>query len=296
MYYHDTVGLKERKYDVFVQQTGMVYEWECHQCSYTVWSGNKTSLDADIKSHLFDHNIDHIAKNDFRYRWDCPHCARNTTTHDKETVVEEFKNHLYEHTSQRITDGTHVAETIDRRGSILVEAPVRSESADYARRHFFSHADVAVLVTRDPEARIELFDEKLDDWPARTVLLTTKRRPINSTLDIDFSDISLEIVELDQRLGPDQLGETVSRVIEQHNAPTRQLSFGFDIVYEIIQSFDLQTSYEFVNRISDRLRNADAISHFYIEPHPQLESILNVLEDQFDLKLAADGELLYTKG
>jgi hypothetical protein len=270
----------------------MAYNWNCQYCSYSVWSPNRASLDADIKSHLFDHNLDKVTKRDFRYLWDCPYCSEARSTHDKETLITEFQSHLYEHASKRITNGSHVATRINGRGNVLVEAPVNGPSADHARAHFFAYGDIVVIVTRDPAKRLRLIEEKLAAWPAHTVVLTTKRRPLGEELDVDFSDISVEIVELDQRLGPDQLGETISRVIDQHNTAGQQLSFGFDIIYEIIQSFDLQTSYDFVSRVSSRLQDADAISHFYIKPHPQLESILNVLDDQFDLTVTVEDDLL----
>lgn len=270
----------------------MVYKWDCRECGYTAWSERRESLDEDIKSHLFDHNLENITKRDFRFTWNCPYCASTATIHDKEEVIADFKTHLYEHIADQVLSNTHVAETINSSGSILVEAPVNGEQADYARKHFFSCGDIVLVVTRDPEARIRLLADQFNGWPAHTIVLTTKRRPIDSTLGIDFSDVSIEIVELDQRLGPNQLGETISRVVEQHNGSDRRLSFGFDIIYEIIQSFDLQTSYEFVNNISTRLREANAVSHFYISPHPQLESILNVLEDQFDLKLTVADDII----
>lgn len=273
----------------------MVYKWECQHCSYTVWSANKASLDDEVKSHLFDHNLSNVRKRDFRYTWNCPYCASSTTTHDKETVVDQFQSHLYDHVADRICSGSHVAERVDHCGNVLVEVPVASDSANHARKHFFTYGDTIIIVTSDPEDRIRFVDETLAEWPTHTVVLTTKRQPLSSELDIDFSDISIEIVELDQRLGPDQLGETISRVIDHHHRPDRQLSFGFDIMYEIIQSFDLQTSYEFVNRISRRLEDAGAISHFYMDPHPQLESIINVLDDRFDLELVAEGEVLRVK-
>lgn len=269
----------------------MVYKWDCRECGYTAWSEHQSSLERDIKSHLFDHNLNNITKRDFRFTWNCPYCSSTATIHDKEEIIEDFKIHLYNHIAEQVISDTHVAETINRRGNILVEAPVDGEQADYARRHFFSCGNVVIVVTRNPEARIRLLAEQLDGWPAHTVILTTKRRPIDSTLGIDFSDVSIEVVELDQRLGPNQLGETISRVVTQHDGPGRQLSFGFDIIYEIIQSFDLQTSYEFVSSISSRLRDVNAVSHFYISPHPQLESILNVLEDQFDLKITVADDI-----
>lgn len=269
----------------------MVYKWDCRECGYTAWSEHRSSLDEDIKSHLFDHNLDNITKRDFRFTWNCPYCSNAATIHDKQEMIEDFKTHLYRHISDQVISDTHVAETIDRRGNILVEAPVNGDQADYARRHFFSSGNTVVVVTRDPEARIRLLADQIDGWPAQIVVMTTKRRPIDTDLGLDLSDVSIEIVELDQRLGPKQLGETISRVVDEHNGPNRQLSFGFEIIYEIIQSFDLQTSYEFVSSISSRLRDANAVSHFYISPHPQLESILNVLNDQFDLKITVDDDI-----
>jgi hypothetical protein len=274
----------------------MVYKWDCRSCSHAVWSDERARLDDEIRSHMFDHYAGRVSKSDFRYTWDCPFCGQSTTTHDRDGAVEGFEEHLADHVADRVERRSHVADEIDRCGNLLVEAPLESTSADYAREALYSIADVVVVVTSNPRARIELLGETLSEWPAHTAVLTTKRRPLDGTLDFDFSDVSIEIVEIDQRLGPNDLGETISRVIDRHDDPGRQLCLEFDIIYEIIRSFDLRTSYEFVSQISTRLREAGAVSQFYVDPQPQLESVLNVLDDEFDLKLAANERSLVSGG
>lgn len=273
----------------------MVHSWRCNFCQFTAWSDDRSSLDARIESHLFEHYAGNVAKTDYRYVWSCPYCSKTETGHEKERVVDGFKTHLREHVTDEITPNSHVGEAISWSGHVLVKAPIESSGADNARAHFLAPADLAIIVTSNPRERIKLLNENRSAGPAKTVIITSKRNPLSKPFDTDLHEGSVEVVELDQRLGPDGLGETISRVIGVHNEPDTKLSFAFENIYEIIQSFDLQTSYNFVSQISSRLRDADALSHFYISPHPQLQSILNVFEDQFDLQITAEDRVFISE-
>lgn len=272
----------------------MVQRWRCRHCGFLAWSDRPQRLAEKTRSHLFDHHKTQIAKRDFRYNWQCPYCEANSMTHDREQAIEEFKDHLYDHGADSVKQDTHVAEEIDWQGKILVNAPSESEGAETVREHLLSPGDLLVIVTKHPASRIEHIAELFEDWPAQTTIITTRRQPLPENLGIDFTGIDIELVELDQRLGPDELGETISRVIDAHEQPGQKLSFEFDIISEIIQSFDLKTSIEFIRQISARLDSADALAHFYMRPYPNSGTIFNVFEEQFDLELAATESLIHT--
>jgi hypothetical protein len=269
----------------------MVHKWRCRHCGFSAWSDSYERLSEAIGSHLFDHHSGRVRKADFRLKWDCPYCSANGKTHDEEAVAEAFKQHLSGHATKAINKNTHMAEEIGRSGNVLVKAPMESAAADNARVHFLSGSDLAIVVTKKPKERIRLLHQRLDQWPERTIVMTTKRRSLDEGFGIDLSSVSVELVELDRRLGPSELGETISRVIDVHYTSGDTLSVEFDILSDIITSFDLRTSYDFVSMLSNRLREVGAIAHIYVASQPKLSSALNVLEGKIDLELSAESKV-----
>lgn len=272
----------------------MVYRWRCRRCAFTTWSSSDAHLERKIKAHAFDHHRGSIAKVDFRVGWECPTCGEEGQSHDKVETVRAFKDHLYDHLKGEVVSGVHVADDIDRRGNVLVKAPIESDGANNARTHFLSVGNVLVLVTQNPAERIRLLDETLSEWPTWTVVITTKRRPLEEPMEIDFTDIPIEVVKLDQSMGPTGLGETISRVVDEHHRQGVKLSVAFDILPELIDTFDLKQSYKFLDMLSTRLEEVGALSQFYFDPQPQSATALNVINDQFDMELNADGPVFTT--
>ncbi|MFQ3285069.1 MAG: hypothetical protein ACI944_001792, partial [Natronomonas sp.] len=154
-----------------------------------------------------------------------------------------------------------------------------------------SGSNLAIIITKNPADRLRLFDRQLGEWPNRTVVVTTKRRPLDELPEIDLSETPVELVELDRGLGPQELGETISRIIDVHYTPGQRLSVELDILYDIVKSFELRTSYEFIDMLSTRLREANAVTHIYVAARPQLSSVLNILDGKIDLKLNYDSRI-----
>jgi rubredoxin len=269
----------------------MVHRWQCDECGQAIWSSNEGLLRKKVKSHLFDHHTGRVSKVDFKLSWQCPRCGSDGSAYDTETGVTEFKNHLYKHVQSGFVSGTHIADSIGGNGNVLVETPVESDSADNMRRHFLPIGDVNVLVTNNPEERVRLLDETLDEWPAWTSLITTKRRPLSEPIEIDFADIPIEVVQLDRSLGPDSLGETISRVVEAQSTVGDTVVFEFDILPEMIRAFNLRRAYSFLQALSSRLDDADALSLFYLDPDAQSSTLLNLIDGEFDMQLSTDGSV-----
>lgn len=273
----------------------MVHKWRCRHCGFTAWSDSYERLNETVGSHLFDHHAGRVTKADFRLQWNCPYCSATGKAHNDETVIDEFKQHLGDHATSAIEKNAHMATAIGSSGNVLIKAPTESAVSDNARVHFFSRSDLAIVVTKNPKERIRLLHERLDRWPERTVVMTTKRRPLDGPLGIDLSGVSIELVELDRRLGPSELGETISRVIDVNHTSEKTVSVEFDILFDIVRSFDLQTTYEFVSMLSRRLSEVGAIAHFYAAPRPQLSSALNVLDAKIDLKLDTESNVFVSR-
>lgn len=256
-----------------------------------MWSGSRPHLERNIKSHLFDHHSSNVSRDDFRVKWDCPYCVIAEQIHDRSEAVQEFQEHLYEHVESTIQSGVHVADEVDNTGQILVKGPIESPGANNARVHFLSAGDIAIIVTNNPEERLQLLDAELQEWPSWTIVITSKRRPLAEELDINFSEIPIELIQLDQAFGPSEVGETISRVLSEHNRPDEKVSLEFDILSEIIAAFDLNQSVSFVKMLTSRLEEANALSQFYIDPAPQSSTILNVIEDEFDLEIETSNKI-----
>jgi hypothetical protein len=251
-----------------------------------------------VKSHLLAHFSDNFTKSDFRINWRCPYCDTDRTMYDKQDAIAEFKTHLYEHVEGSVTDSAHIAEQLSWNGNIQVKGPTGSRGADSVRTHFHSSADLAILITSNPEARIRLLHEQLTEWPSRTIVLSTGDHPFDEASELDFSGISIELVELDSRLGPTDLGETISRILDIHGGPEMTVSVEVSILREIIQSFDLETSCEFVRMLSARMEDVDGVFQLYVDPEsdPNVATALNLLEEEIDFTVdAEDGRIVRAK-
>ena len=272
----------------------MVYRWHCRQCDYTVWSPDRTATADAIKSHLLDHYRNKLSKDDFRVSWQCPYCDRTSQGYDADESVERFKNHLFEHVSSLLESGKHVADTIDRAGDVLVLAPVESTGADNARVHFTAPAEIAVFVTTNPARRVRLLDDQLGSWPAWTTILTTKSQPFADVTDIDLESAPLDVAIVDKGISMTDLGETISRVLDEQRTDDTRVTVGFDILSELLQLFDTQTVFKFIHVLNTRLENMDALTHYYLDPSSQPPSTVNVLKELFDLKIRANGSVFET--
>ncbi|MFB6092967.1 MAG: hypothetical protein ABEK02_08165 [Haloquadratum sp.] len=266
----------------------MVYRWRCPHCDFTSWGANREQTAESVESHLFSHYQQNLREEDFSYRWSCPYCESENHHHEYDQAVPEFRNHLFDHVESRITPDVHLADEIDRTGSILVKSPLESTGANAARIHLLSPASVYVFVTQDPKQRIELIRDEFAEWPASMIVITTKSQPLSDVDGIDLETVPLEIVHLNKRLGLSNLGETVSRVLSEHDSAGK-VSLEFDILAEIAEKFAVRATLQFLRGFISRCERSDVLSHYYINPKLQSESIMNILEKLFDMQIEANG-------
>ncbi len=265
----------------------MVHRWRCRHCSFTAWSASRAETVEQVQSHLLEHHSQRVTKQDFQVHWSCPYCETSGQSHDENDGIQRFKQHIFEHVEPLMESGVHVADDIDGTGNVLVRAPTNSTGADNARTHFVSPCDIVLFVTTTPARRIQLLNERLDEWPAWTIVLTTKASPLAGVEGIDIEAMPLEVVQLDSALGLQELGETISRILEEQETTQGKLSVEFDILSEIIGKFQVQTVFKFLHVLSQRLERSDALAHFYIDENRQSASTLNVLSELFDLSITA---------
>ncbi|MFO7834563.1 MAG: hypothetical protein R6V31_11075 [Halohasta sp.] len=254
-----------------------------------MWSTDREALETAAKTHLISHFADRLTKSDFRITWDCPYCQVETTIYDKEQAIDGFKSHLYGHVDENVYENTHIGERLGWNGTLQINTPTDSPEADTLRRHFHSNVDLVILITANPEARIRLLHDELTDWPSRAVVVSTEGNPFDTKTELDFSGTSMELVELDTRLGPSDVGETVSRILDVHHTEGMRTSVEVDIMNEIIGSFDLKTSCDFVRMLASRLGEVEGVFQLYVNPdaHRNVSTVLNFLEEEFDMTIRA---------
>lgn len=266
--------------------------WECDHCDFIAWTASHDKIEEVVKSHLLAHYSDNLTPSDFRIRWSCPYCSTKRTTYEKEVAVGEFKTHLYGHVAGSVIDATHVADQLSWNGNVQVNGPVESAGADMVRTHFHSASDLVIIITSAPEARVRLLYETLDEWPTQTIIVSTDGYSFDETVELDFSGIPIELVEIDASLGPRELGETCSRILDIHQTPEMRVSVELSNLQEIIQSSALQISCEFVRMLSSRLDTVDGVLQLYVSPDqsPRVATALNLLGEEIDFTVAAEDE------
>jgi len=263
--------------------------WQCNHCSFLIWTDDRRQIKTAIKTHLLSHHSDRLRKSDFRITWNCPYCRTEKTIYDKKEAIAEFKSHLYSHVEEGVQGDVHIAERLGWNGNLQINTPTESAEADTLRSHFHSDADLVILITSNPKARLQLLHDELTDWPTRAIVVSTDGEPFDAETELDFSGTSMELVELDARLGPNDVGETVSRILDVHHTDGMRVSVEVDIMNEIIRSFDLRTSCDFVRMLASRLEGVDGVFQLYVNPdaHRNISTVLNFLEEEFDMTIRA---------
>lgn len=264
----------------------MVYRWRCRTCTFSLWAANADAAAEAIRSHLFDHAESNLHRDDLRTVWQCPHCGAQGETYAGDGALESFKSHLFGHVESQIEADAHVVDAVGGTGSVLVLAPIDCDAAANARAHFLSRGDAAVVVTADPAARLRLLDRNLPSWPDSTTLVTTAAKPL-SGLDVD-PPTELAVVTVDGQPDLSGVGKTLSRTLRSTEA-RGALSVEFDILTELVDTFELQTVFRFLHLLSSRLEQAGALAHYYLDPRRVQRASINVLEQAFDLVIRADG-------
>lgn len=274
----------------------MVHRWQCRHCGFSSWTPGRDRVVDTARSHLLTHYAEHIRQEDFQFRWACPHCSTDDRHHDRDQAVAGFKDHLFGHAESDLAAGVHLADIIDRTGSILIKTPLDSTGADSARIHLLTPADVFVFVTREPAERLRLIRDELSQWPTHTIVVTTKSRPLSAVDGVDLDTAPIEVVQLTKRLGLSSLGETVSRVLSEHQTTGRKISLEFDILSEILGKFALQEAVKFLHGFTSRCARSGILSHYYLNPKSQSKSVMNLLKDIFDLGIEANGVTFSSPG
>ena len=273
----------------------MVYRWRCRHCEFTVWASRREQTAQRAKVHVFGHNRQNVTDDEFHLQWRCPYCERTGQTHDRSSGLETYKAHLFSHVEPLMESGVHIADDIEYTGSVLVLSPTESPGAKNARVHFLAPCDIAVFVTTNPARRLQLLREELTELPAWIVMLTTRERPLEGVPDHDISNLPLEVVQLDRQMGLAGLGETVSRVISEQEAMDGKISFEFDVLSELVDTFTLQKVFRFLHILNARLEEADVLSHYYFDPESHYEGSVNVLDRMFDMRIRASGQVFVSE-
>lgn len=273
----------------------MVYRWRCRHCEFSVWASNRSDLSEHVKRHILDHNRGNVSKSEFQAQWRCPYCDSTGQSHSQEDPLESYREHLFDHVDALVESGVHVADDIGHSGNVLVQSSLEGTGANNARVHFLSPCNIVVFVTTTPAARIRLLQNELTELPAWIVVVTTRTDPLDGLTQQELATLPLEVVQLDRQLGLAGLGETINRVLGEQEKMDGKISFEFDILSELVDTFDLQDVFRFLHILTARIEESDALGHYYFDPTTEYEGSVNVIERMFDLRIRThDGVFLST--
>lgn len=273
----------------------MVHRWRCRDCGWTAWSASRERTEREVKSHLISRYGDRVSQGSFGVEWTCAYCDEEVQTHDVSEGFERYRDHLFSHNESLLESDVHVADDINGTGSILVLSELEGTGADNARKHFLSPGDILLFVTTRPQRRIRFVQDKLEELPSSMVVITSRKDPLDGLSGGDPSSLPVEVVRPDGTMGLSTLGQTISRVVDRHEQMEGKISFEFDILSELITTFDLQQVFKFLHVLTARLEDANALSHFYANPSARSESSINVLDEVFDMRLTAEGAVFTSK-
>jgi len=268
----------------------MVYRWRARDTDFTVWSASREETVEKVKSHVGKRHRSNVSQDGVRLKWSCPYCDTASQSHDKDSGVEDFKSHLFTHKKPLLESGVHVADDIGGTGAVAVMSKVEGQGADNARVHFLSPGNIVVIVTTNPADRIRLLQDKLNEWPEWTVIMTTKSDPLSGLSGLELMDIPVEIVQLDKQMGLGSLTETISRVIQEQEHKGGKITFEFDVLTELITKGKLQRVFKFLHLLNGRLETANVLSHYFVD-RERMTSSMNVLDPVFDMRIKASGKL-----
>ncbi|MEZ3165764.1 hypothetical protein ABNG02_00310 [Halorubrum ejinorense] len=270
----------------------MVGRWACDRCGFVAWTRDRSGMREVTGSHLLAHHSDALSRSDFRVSWDCPYCATAKTAYDTDGAVAEFKDHLHGHVTDRVADGVHVADRVSWDGVVRVDASPVDDEADALRAHFHGAAGLVIAVTPSPERLVRALDERLDAWPRRTVIVSTGEYDFEATPDVDFEGVGIEMVELDPRLSPDEVGETVSRILDANHRPGERVSLEVSVFHQIVAAFDVERAVSFVRMLAARLADTGGVLQLYVDADADrnVATVLNFFDETIDLTVAVDDD------
>lgn len=276
----------------------MVCRWSCGRCRFVAWTRDRAEMAEVTGSHLLSHHSDALSTSDFRVSWDCPYCVTAKTAYDTDGAVSEFKSHLHEHVAEHITDDVHVADQIGWDGVIRVNASATTDEADTLRAHFHDAAGLVIAVTPTPERLVRALDTQLATWPRRTVIVSTGEYDFDATSDVAFADRNVEIVELDPRLSPQEVGETISRILDANHRSGERVSVELSMFHQIVAVFEVQRAVEFIRMLVARLDDTDGVLQLYADGDADrnVATVLNFLDETIDLTVSVDdGHFIETR-
>jgi len=266
----------------------MVHRWRCRDCGWTTWSASQERTEREVNSHIVSRYGDRISKGSFGVEWTCAYCDEEVQTHDASEGFERYRDHLFSHNESLLESDVHVADDINGTGSILVLSELEGTGADNAQKHFLSPGDILLFVTTRPQRRIRFVQDELEELPSSMVVITSREDPLDGLAGGDPLSLPVEVVRPDGTVGLSTPGQTISRVVDRHEQMRGKISFEFDILSELITTFDLQQVFKFLHVLTARLEDANALSHFYANPDAWAESSINILDEVFDMRLTAE--------
>lgn len=269
-------------------------KWSCNECAFTAWAPQEQEVLRLLAEHIGTHYGDYTWGTDQGVAWKCQHCPATGQTTTRGQAATEFRTHLRNQHRDRFTiHPAHVAEEIDYRGSILVDAQSDPGGVESVRSYLRSAASTAVVVTSQPATQIAQLQSSEPNLPDAISLITTHDvRDENCdsvTLSWDVlyeSSVGVNHIEAASLVA---LGESIKETLDDHLAMYDSVCIEVGILAEMIQIFDVEKVFKFVTTLGGLARQRDAFIYYVLDTELKHDRTLYVLQQASELVVTARG-------
>jgi len=153
---------------------------------------------------------------------------------------------------------------------------------------------LAVLFMQSPSDRLNAWQRHAGAYPARSHIVSVDadaRSSVGSTGDESAgSNRAVERVNSPRNLT--QLGVRITECLDKwsESDTDRQIVCCFRSVSTLLQYVELDQAFRFLRITTDRCEDADAISHYHLNPQAHDEQTVATLTELFDTVLEYDGD------
>lgn len=155
---------------------------------------------------------------------------------------------------------------------------------------------LSITYTQSPCDRLALCEQYAESRPAEAAIINidVNTRSATSVADDESGEIPTEL-RIDHVSSPTDLTGLGIKITNQLDTwdtevPSRQIVACFHSVTTLLQYIDLRRSFKFLNILTTRFTNADAIAHYHMDLSAHDEQTISQLSHLFDAILEYENQ------
>lgn len=142
---------------------------------------------------------------------------------------------------------------------------------------------LGVTFAQSPDHRMDVWRRHAGDCPDDVVILAVGQSEVpNETLDW------LRIEAVDSPPNLTELGVRINSVLDDWDGDGSQTAVCFRSLTALLQYADRDTVCQFLDALTDRFEDTDAIAHFHASPDAHSQSVIEALTARVDAVVDAD--------